>query len=350
MGETRLMLGDCLKVLPTLADASVDSIVTDPPYGLKFMGKNWDHGIPGIPFWQAALRVLKPGHYMLCFGGTRTYHRLACAVEDAGWEIRDCINWLYGSGFPKGRGCLKPAWEPILLARKPGPKVLPLQIDACRVGTTDNLNGGAYAQSGTNRDDGWGMQRAGAGEFVQPIGRWPANVIHSGEPEVMEAFAAFGERHAYGPYRGSESRPTKANCYGEWKDGKGQGPVYADSGSAARFFYCAKASKRDRNEGCDGLPFGKPPESGRRSVPAEGRKSALGQPRPNTHPTVKPTALMRYLCRLITPPGGTVLDPFMGSGSTGKAARQEGFGFIGIEQDAKYMAIARKRARKQVLA
>src|SRR3954470_4981495 len=146
MEAVRLWEGDCLDALPTLKACSIDAVVTDPPYGLEFMGKNWDHGIPGVPYWQAIKRVLKPGGYMTAFGGTRTWHRLTCAIEDAGFEIRDCLMWLYGSGFPKGKGCLKPAYEPILLCRKPGAKVLPLGIDACRVP-------GSWERNTTHKED-----------------------------------------------------------------------------------------------------------------------------------------------------------------------------------------------------
>jgi DNA modification methylase len=132
--------GDCLEVMPTLPADSVDAIITDPPYGLSFMGKHWDHGVPGVEFWKAAIRVAKPGSYLLAFGGTRTYHRLACAIEDAGFEIQDCLSWLYGSGFPKHKSKLKPAWEPIIMARKPAPKATLLNIDACRIPATDGAN------------------------------------------------------------------------------------------------------------------------------------------------------------------------------------------------------------------
>ena len=328
MAVLDLLHGDCRAVMAGLPAASVDAVVCDPPYGLSFMGKDWDHGVPGVAFWSAAMRVAKPGAHLLAFGGTRTFHRLAVAIEDAGWEIRDTVMWVYGSGFPKshnaGNGwgtALKPAWEPIIVARKPlegtvAANVLAhgtgaLNIDGCRVGTSDSLNGGAYADAGTVRDDGWGMQRGGAGEYKQPTGRWPANLIHDGSDEVLAGFPQSNGAHGVGDnprsysYDKSAARTMPPQTRKPFDYG-------GDTGSAARFFYCAKASKADRDEG-------------------------------NHHPTVKPTALMRYLCKLVTPPAGTVLDPFMGSGSTGKAARMEGFGFIGIEQDAEYIAIARAR-------
>lgn len=392
---TTIETGDCLEVMRRMPDNSVDAVVTDPPYGLEFMGKDWDApwktdrrqvfdgsltdvrenpfgrskirygsgasygaGAEHMRAFQAwateifaeCLRVLKPGGHLLAFGGSRTYHRLACAVEDAGFEMRDQIMWVYGSGFPKsldvskaidkaagverkrvpgpksggmaalnkgnaahgyrddayyengnmmlssepatdaarqwqGWGtALKPAHEPIAVARKPligtvAENVLAhgtgaLNIDACRVGgNVDEMRG----RSGTSATPGgettsYRAHNANGGVWSpNDLGRWPANLIHDGSDEVT-----------------------------------------ALAGDAARFFYCAKASRADRSEG-------------------------------NTHPTVKPTDLMRYLCRLVTPPGGIVLDPFMGSGSTGKAAVLEGFGFIGIEKDAEYVKIAEAR-------
>jgi site-specific DNA-methyltransferase (adenine-specific) len=296
--RVEIVNGDSLLVLQLLDDNSVDAIVTDPPYGLSFMGKKWDYDVPSEELWRQCFRVLKAGGHLLCFAGTRTQHRMAVRIEDAGFEIRDMIAWVYGSGFPKSldvskaidkaaghwRGkagevvsdngamsggnyertpkgdpitaaavawqgwgtALKPALEPITVARKPligtvAENALQhgtgaINVDGCRVGE-----------------------------------RWPANFIHDGSEQVTDLL-----------------------------------------GSAARFFYCAKASKRDRDEG-------------------------------NHHPTVKPTDLMRYLCRLVTPPDGIVLDPFMGSGSTGKAAALEGFSFIGIEREAEYVAIAQAR-------
>jgi len=291
---------------------SVDAIVSDPPYGLAFMGKEWDHGVPGVEFWAEALRVAKPGAHLVAFGGTRTFHRLTVAIEDAGWEVRDCLSWLYGSGFPKshngpwGGTALKPAWEPIVLARKPLVGTVAanvtqygtggINVDGCRIGTDDNLNGGAYAKRGTVRDDGWGMQRGQAGDFVQPSGRWPANVCLD-----EDAAAMFPE---------------------------------------SRFFYTAKASRREREAGLDGMP--ERIRSDGREVPIDNayqRVRALT----NHHPTVKPIALMRWLCRLVTPPGGLVLDPFNGSGSTGCAAILEGFRYLGAELDAEYVEISRKR-------
>lgn len=321
--EPTLMLGDCLEVLRTLPDNSVDSVVTDPPYGLSFMGKKWDYDVPSVEIWAECLRVLKPGGHLLAFAGTRTQHRMAVRIEDAGFEIRDMIAWVYGSGFPKSRNlkdewqgwgtALKPALEPITVARKPlvgtvAANVLQhgtgaLNIDGCRVG--NEVRHAAYTSFAAchgNRLGAPGTAEARRGtqdEVKEYVGRWPANLIHDG------------------------SEP--ADLLGE----------------AARFFYCAKASKRDRDEGLEGFEPNKTNDG--RKVDADNAFQRGATLRANTHPTVKPTDLMRYLCRLVTPPNGTVLDPFMGSGSTGKAAKLEGFQFIGIEREAEYLEIAKAR-------
>ena len=372
----QLHLGDCLEVLATLPDNSVDSIVTDPPYGLSFMGKKWDYDVPSVAIWEQCLRVLKPGGHLLAFAGTRTQHRMACRIEDAGFEIRDMIAWVYGSGFPKsldvskaidkaagverekvrvkprpetsgtmsgkadtrpwieksrelgyhevdgnipatesarqwsGWGtALKPALEPITMARKPlsgtvAETVLQhgtgaINVDGCRVGdevTTSILHGKSSDAFGI------GQNQPTAGFRENPPGRWPANIIHDGSNEAALALK-----------------------------------------SGARFFYTAKAGKDDRNDGCDA--FDQRPAGG-----MQGRNDgSLGTITlsKNHHPTVKPTMLMVYLCRLVTPPGGTVLDPFMGSGSTGKAATVNGFRFIGIERDPEYHKIAMARISNQ---
>ena len=348
MQDYEIINADCLRAMQEMPDGYVDAIVTDPPYGLAFMGANWDHNVPSVSYWSQCLRIAKSGAHLLCFGGTRTFHRLMCAIEDAGWEIRDTIMWVYGSGFPKsmdvgkaidkalgaerekvpnplakkqtaqhgtvalndknaveyiypepvtdqakewdGWGtCLKPAWEPIIVARKPldgtvAHNVLTwgvgaLNIDACRVPTSDELS--------THGDSQWRDEKSAQvyGSYKpakrgqtdgQKLGRFPANLVHDGSQEVLELF------------------PN-------------------DSG---RFFYCAKASKRDRGEG-------------------------------NDHPTVKPNALMRWLVRLVCPQGGTVLDPFMGSGSTGVACVQEGMRFFGIDMDEHYCEIANTRISKE---
>lgn len=308
-----LYRGDCIDGMRKLRGDSIDAVVTDPPYGLGFMGKGWDHAVPGAEFWVEALRVAKPGAHLAAFGGTRTFHRLACAIEDAGWELRDTLMWVYGSGFPKphngpwGGTNLKPAWEPIILARKP----------------FDGTVASNYAAHGTG---GLNLDSCGVGSKVSDGGRFPANLIHDGSDDVLAAFPyAKGQQ---GPVSGTAPSEKTSNSYGRMKrkgeasaDSNNEGAVgfrmkpgmrRSDDGSAARFFYCAKASKADRGEG-------------------------------NNHPTVKPTELMRYLCRLVTPPGGLVLDPFMGSGSTGRGAMLEGLKFIGMELDENYTTIAKAR-------
>jgi DNA modification methylase len=389
--------GDCLDQLKRLEDDSIDSIVTDPPYGLNFMGKKWDYDVPSVEIWAECLRVLKPGGHLLAFAGTRTQHRMAVRIEDAGFEIRDMIAWVYGSGFPKsldvskaidkqagaerevlgvagksgsvrnsmagdfaggeymatapateaaqqwqGWGtALKPALEPITVARKPligtvAKNVLEhgtggLNIDGCRVGTDENLNGGAYSPSpdGMSQNDVYGKYYKKPGEYVQPTGRWPANLIHDGSDEVVGLFpdgGAHGGKGKFVQHSWGEREPTEQN-------------IEASKGSAARFFYCAKASRSDRNEG-----LLNPGPRRKQNDTTGGKYGEAPNPQgSNHHPTVKPTDLMRYLCRLVTPPGGVVLDPFMGSGSTGKAAMLEGLQFIGIEREGKYFEIAKAR-------
>lgn len=482
-----LIHGNNLEELPKLADASIDAIITDPPYELGFMGKSWDS--TGIAYntqlWRECLRVLKPGGHLLAFSGSRTYHRMAVAIEDAGFEIRDQIMWVYGSGFPKsldvskaidktngepnrlhkftawmrttgltaqqlnnitktsmgghyltaasqpaiptmelwamirphiaevpswvdelvarieaerevigtasvpvghafagetfggdssnvevditapatdaakqwqGWGtALKPAHEPIVLARKPldgtvANNVLQhgtgaLNIDGCRVHRQDGDDSHAGHRTAT-----FGTQETlsggdGSGGWSQnDAGRWPANFIHDGSDEVLELFPDTGK--STGGRIGKKNMSTVTNVpAGQYEAGD---PGYGDSGSAARFFYCAKANKRDRNEGLDHMPNVSAAEMVDRVEGSAGMNSPrAGAGRTsgaiNSHPTVKPTELMRYLCRLITPPGGIILDPFTGSGSTGKAAILEGFNFIGIELDPDYIKIAEAR-------
>jgi len=410
----KLMLGDCLKRMSELPDNSVDSIVTDPPYGISFMAKKWDYDVPSVEVWQEAMRVLKPGGHALIACGTRTQHRMVVNIEDAGFEIRDVVSflhsqktafnslweslndeqrklygsihqdgnvtWGYGSGFPKSHNvskaidkaagaerevvgskrapgkpqflaanngginspdrtassgfevditapatdeakqwdgwgsALKPSCEFFTLARKPlsektiAKNVLKwgtggINIDGCRVGTEERENP-AFGVAGWRKQEGRSDVQETQSKTVQ--GRFPANLIHDGSQQVLELFPET-KPSRIGKPRGTKKKGLFANS----KFNK-VGQEHNDSGSAARFFYCAKASKRDRDEG-------------------------------NFHPTVKPTALMRYLCRLITPEGGTILDPYMGSGSTGKGAMLEGFDFIGCELDADYFEIAKAR-------
>jgi site-specific DNA-methyltransferase (adenine-specific) len=308
--------GNCLDILRIMPDCSIDAVVTDPPYGLSFMGKRWDYDVPSTEIWAECLRVLKPGGYLLAFAGTRTQHRMAVRIEDAGFEIRDMLAWMYGSGFPKSHNldgerqgwgtALKPAMEPITMARKPFKATVAqnvqewgtgaINIDGCRIGeeeikTCAKVPGKSFNSlapvSGFN----------GCEESTH-LGRWPANVLHDGSAEILQGM-----------------------------------------GEAARYFYTAKACKSDRENGCHALPLvsyemNRPPDSDLDLVPTVNR---------NFHPTVKPTDLMRYLCRMVTPTGGIVLDPFTGSGSTGRGAVLEGFRFIGCEMDADYIKIAKAR-------
>lgn len=323
MGET-ILRGDCLDMLPTLAPDSLDACVTDPPYGLAFMGAAWDHpdNVAFTPaLWRAVLRVLKPGAHVVAFGGTRKAHRLACAIEDAGFEIRDSLAWIHGQGFPKGDAQLKPAIEPIVLARKPLDGTLianqarwgtgALNINDCRVDPGTKVPGGGNGK-GNYRYGDTGHYTSER-ERVQPhsLGRWPANVIHDGSDEVI---AAFPLRHGAGAARPGKILDVPTAKQPGWGN-IGQGPNgarFGDTGSAARFFYCPKPSRAERGTG-------------------------------NDHPTVKPLALIAYLARLITPAGGTILDPFLGSGTTLLAARAEGLGCIGIEREERFAAIAESR-------
>lgn len=384
----QLHTSDALSTLKTMQDNSVHSIVTDPPYGLSFMGKRWDYDVPSVEIWAECLRVLKPGGYLLAFAGTRTQHRMAVRIEDAGFEIRDMIAWVYGSGFPKNHDiskgidkqagaerevvgvkkhsasqnidtfknsgdyilttpatdeakkyagwgtALKPALEPITVARKPfsgtvADNVLKygtggLNIDGCRIETEDKLGGGMVSKGRPKVSEGWDrpwmhnkevtdkkkIESADKVSHAENLGRWPANFIHDGSEDVTELFP---NSKAGGGHTGKAPSAKTNTAYGEYAERK---PFegYADAGSAARFFYCAKASKSERNAGAV-----------------------------NAHPTVKPLTLMRYLCRLVTPPDGIILDPFNGSGTTGCAAILEDFNYIGIDKEAEYIAISKAR-------
>ncbi len=325
---------DCRHGLAMLPDNSVDAIVCDPPYGLRFMGKKWDYDVPGVDIWVECLRVLKPGGHLLAFAGTRTQHRMAVRIEDAGFEIRDMIAWVYGSGYPKHRSSLKPALEPITMARKPAERATLLNIDACRVEGRERTE---YGLSNATRTAGntYGTPSPGA-DFDSTVGRYPANLIHDGSDEVVAMFPDSAGS-------GGSVPNVKIRGYGDGAVGTGSAEylggertkVDCGTGSAARFFYCAKAGKRDRNEGLEAF---EPTYVGRHAGSSRQESYQI-----NPHPTVKPTELMRYLCRLVTPPGGLIVDPFAGSGSTGKAAILEGFQFVGFELDPQYTAIANAR-------
>jgi len=415
----QILNGNNLDLLKTLPDNSVDSVVTDPPYGLSFMNKKWDYDVPSVELWKEVYRVLKHGGHVLSFGGTRTYHRMVVNMEDAGFEIRDQIMWLYGSGFPKSlnigkaidkiegnerevvgekkRGdvqkakekgvgyladvanrnnvkqfgygtetitkgssewegwgtALKPANEPICLARKPlseksiAENVLKhgtggINIDSCRVelhdGDDERLGGKGSWKTDKSAKNVYNGGYIGDEIKSSSLGRFPANVILDEEAgkllDEQSGISKTGDIRPYeqkntDSYSGSMPKLRNANFKG-------------DKGGASRFFYCAKASKSDRNEGLDG--FDKKPskkfDGGNFDSASTNANERMDL---NFHPTVKPTELMRYLCRLITPPNGIVLDPFMGSGSTGKGAILEGFDFIGMELDPEYVEIAKAR-------
>jgi site-specific DNA-methyltransferase (adenine-specific) len=389
MSEFKIINGNCLDEMRKLPANSVDAIVSDPPYGLEFMGNEWDRGVPGKDFWIEALRVAKPGAYLLAFSGTRTYHRLAAAIEDAGWEVRDIVTWVSSKTFPKSldvskaidkaagvnrevvgfsrgvtvednqgyggfaRGgvgivqkgadipvtkaatdaakqwegwgtALKPSCEPICMARKPLEGTVAenvqkygtggINIDGCRVPMGDEYDPTKIQRQ--QNSEGAVKGAFGAAALVgkeiptyKPGGRWPANLVHDGSPEVVAEFPVDK------PGKMVRNRTAGARMFNNNGEDTGYETLEAlddPGGSLARFFYCAKISKADRGEG-------------------------------NDHPTVKPTVLMQYLVRLVCAKGGTVLDPFMGSGSTGKGALLEGCKFIGIDLNAEYCKIADRR-------
>lgn len=366
--------GDNIDILPTIEDESIDAVITDPPYNLGFMGKGWDKDTVAFypEFWEEVMRTMKPGAHLLAFGHSRMFHRLACAIEDAGFEIRDTIMWLYGSGFPKsldvskaidksagaertvldsyersGRSngilgdhttiirditapatveaaqwqgwgtALKPAFEPIIVARKPlGEKTVvanvlaygtgAINIDACRIGDEARLKPSAQ------HNEIYGQFKGSETEGRVTLGRHPANVIHDGSEEVEAAFAAYGGSNSTKSNKSPQDyKPNYGNAvFGRGMDG-GYHPGFNDSGTASRFFYSAKATDEDREN--------------------------------SKHPTVKPYALMQWLCKLVTPPGGTILDCFAGTGSTLVAARALRFNAIGIEKEHEYILDIHKR-------
>jgi len=395
----RILRGDMREKLAEIAEACVDAIITDPPYhlttgkkggsgpasvnlespygrarvGAGFMGMKWDGGDIAMQpeTWALLLRVAKPGAHLLAFSSSRTFHRMWCAVEDAGWEIRDTLMWLHGEGFPKSSNqhgewegwgtALKPAFEPILLARKPLTGTVPenltahrvgaLNIDACRVTVSDESE---YAKNfsgdrghGGTRDlighEATNMRMGGGKRQASTLGRWPANVLHDGSYEVVSMFP--GATGAAAPVHRRNSDKFRST-YGMFKgdvDEAGS-TLHGDGlGSAARFFWCPKASKSDRNAGLGGMPKKSLNWSSGEQSPGTFQSPNTDRLNENFHPTVKPTELMQYLVRLVTPRGGVILDPFMGSGSTGKAAMREGMSFVGIELDEQYIEIAERR-------
>jgi hypothetical protein len=360
--NVKLIRGDCIEVMATLPAASIDACVTDPPYEIGFMNKRWDS--TRIAFqpqtWREVLRVLKPGAHLLAFGGTRTFHRIAVAIEDAGFEIRDCLAWLYGSGFPKslnlGEGlgtALKPAYEPIVLARKPFKGTVAqnvqthgtgaLNIDACRLAVDDDE---PNRRDTPSRAKDNGMFGVTGHDGTLQVGRWPANVCldelaalvldeQSGELGVS-AGGGMKDFSKGGVFQGQTAPNITGAC------------GFSDSGGASRFFYVAKPSREERDYGLEAMPQ----RSGGAATGRQDGSAGLCSPRAgagrnggarNFHPTVKPVELMRWLVRLVTPINGTVLDPFLGSGTTGMACRYELRNFIGIEREREYIDIAERR-------
>jgi len=421
--------GDCLEIMKDIPDYSIDTIITDPPYALEFMGKGWDKVLPGIEIWRECLRVAKPGAMLMAFGGTRTYHRLTCAIEDACWEIRDCVMWVYGSGFPKSHdiskaidkragaerevvglkiitGCtpdreifgandrsngkgmgfrpgeipittpstpeaqtwegygtaLKPGYEPIVLAMKPLEGTFAqnalkwgvggLWIDGGRIPSNGNVAGTSPSHSTPQK--GWDRpwrhdtdaakrtyeaKKEGNRKAVQ-LGRWPANLIHDGSEEVVELFPVTKSGSLLKHHNRSGGMPPIGTF--EIRDRTGEREFLGDQGSAARFFYCAKASRSERNAG---LTDPGPQFKHGTTLSMVENTNTKG----NNHPTVKPLALMQYLCKLtMMPDGGTILDSFIGSGTTLVAAKKLGRKAIGIEIEEQYCEIAADRLRQGV--
>lgn len=446
-GSYKLYQGNMLDMLDVIEPNSIDSVITDPPYELNFMGKGWDNS--GIAFqpdtWKKCYEVLKSGGYLLAFGGSRTFHRIACAIEDAGFEIRDTIMWLYGSGFPKSMNiglaidkkngvesidtgikslnarpncdktntlyesgtvgkeftikkatnewngwgtALKPSFEPIIVARKPFKGSLVdnvieygvggINIDECRVEyekTTNPATNPLYRQQNSDK-----YKQVQGGELsngavswtsgkngVSEMGRFPANTILTyDETDFDEVCGGFPNTKGNANPRnnkGTNNEQSNSVCYGKYNAYVSQNDIWGDSGSASRYFYCAKASKKDRDEGLDEFEIKSTGElQGGRKEGSAGSimqnanggtrvnpYAGAGIPKKNTHPTVKPTELMQYLIRLVTPNNGIVLDPFNGSGSTGKAVmyenkeRNKGYKYIGIELTEEYLPIAKAR-------
>ncbi len=447
MADYTFQMGDCLELLKELPDNSIETCICDPPYGIVFMGREWDKGLPSVEIWAEVLRIVKPGGTLLSFGGTRTFHRLACHIEDAGWEIRDCISWMYGTGFPKSlnlaktidkakRGCpqggpdptspnsgkfksgctaesplgrhhgagpggfmkeqgvkderelceeaqrwngwgtsLKPAWEPLIVAMRPIEKtfadnaeqwgVAGLNIDAARIPHT-TIQGGNLALNPHLREKiagGCGGQIIATEEdrrfnVQHNKGRWPANIVlqhhsdcgtencHEDCPIRLLDEQTGTLTSGTGAMKKSSAAGYQGNAYGKESRLPGTPNIeYGDSGGASRFFYCAKAARGERNLGCEHL-FWKKGKNVYHLIDEEAWKSLPQNQRAvgNIHTTVKPLKLMEYLCKLTsTPTGGTVLDPFAGSGTTGVAAINVGRKFIGFDNDITACVIAEAR-------
>lgn len=354
-----LHLGDCLQVMKTLPSESVHAVVTDPPYGIDFMAKGWDHQTPGPEVWVEALRLLKPGGWLVAFAGTRTQHRMASAIEDAGFEIRDMLAWIYGSGFPKSLDVSKAIdaklgherevighWKPTGTARP-------------------SINGSHHSCAMTTADCGYTPDTEALIPITRPASQeaqqwegWGTALKPCLEPITLARKPLTGTvadnvlTHGAGGLNIDGCRVPDDDGGTRWppnllhdgsKDVVDVMPV-DQGGSVARFFYCPKASRSDRDEGLTGRHTAQRDDTRKPGLPGSDNPYNRGAAmRHNFHPTVKPTELMRWLVRLVTPEGGTVLDPFMGSGSTGKAAKLEGHPFIGIELSAEYLEIARAR-------
>lgn len=416
----QLYLGDCIEVMKSLPDNSVDTIITDPPYGLSFMGKKWDYDVPSIEIWQECLRILKPGGTALIFAGSRTQHRMACNVEDAGFILKDCLMWLYGSGFPKATDIskqldkghkrkvvgkksyttpkadnsiqansygisggslksgqkaerlqeditipttpeaklwngwkshgLKPAYEPIIVAMKPNEGtyaenalkhgVSGLNINEARIPLKkgENLSVERDGHKLDINKQGWGFKAVDRGNE----GRFPANVILDEEAGKMLDEQTQNVKNTK-PHK-VKSNKAKYKGYGSITKKSGEIVNYNEPNAVgtSRFFYCAKASKKERNLGLDKFPVTNKNRDNAALTHVEGRLPSTH----NSHPTVKPLSLMEYLCKLTkTPTGGIVLDPFMGSGTTGMACKLTGRKFIGIEKSEEYMKIASARIK-----
>lgn len=402
--KTKIFNGDCLQVMKTIEDETYSAIITDPPYGLSFMGNRWDYNVPSVEMFQEMIRITKKGGHLLCFGGSRTFHRMACNLEDAGWIIRDTVMWVYSQGFPKshniskaiekkqglkpssdgyipnkknkvyGTGygggrktkesiprtelsrlwngygtALKPSHEPIIVAMKPMDSsfadnaikegVSGFNLKECRVGNEEVTIGrwkdscSQFEKAGTRKDRPY--------ENVKSKGRWPANLIHDGSEEVTKLFPYSKSGSVRGSYR--------TTIFGSELKNKISMNIDSSEGSAARFFYCAKPSQKEKSEGCESLPKKQTKGGGGTNNPSAG--SAYGSIKAastNFHPTVKPISLMAYLVRLVKMPKGTkILDPFCGSGTTLVAAIREQVDCDGIEMNIEYARIVQKRTRNE---